>query len=185
MPLNSGKVDMPERLDLQTLVDSHYAGLYQFAFSLTHSEHEACDLTQQVFCVWASKGHQLREPSKVKTWLFTTLYREFLQKQRRQHRFPHIGMEEAQGQLPEISPESPTQIDSALAVNALQQLEITFRAPVALFYLEDYSYKEIAEVLRIPLGTVKSRLARGLVQLQQLMERGGPRLPSRQKEQHG
>jgi RNA polymerase sigma-70 factor (ECF subfamily) len=41
---------------------------------------------------------------------------------------------------------------------------------VALFYLEDYSYKEIAEVLEVPLGTVKSRIARGLGHLQQLIQ---------------
>jgi RNA polymerase sigma-70 factor (ECF subfamily) len=56
----------------------YYEPLYQFAFSLARDEADACDLTQQTFCIWAAKGHQLRDASKVKTWLFTTLHREFL-----------------------------------------------------------------------------------------------------------
>jgi DNA-directed RNA polymerase specialized sigma24 family protein len=51
----------------------------------------------------------------------------------------------------------------------LGQVEDPFRAPVALFYLEDSSYLEIAEILDIPLGTVKSRIARGLAQLRRLL----------------
>jgi RNA polymerase sigma-70 factor (ECF subfamily) len=44
-----------------------------------------------------------------------------------------------------------------------------YQAAVALFYLEDYAYKEIAEILNVPLGTVKSRIARGIAQLQKLL----------------
>jgi DNA-directed RNA polymerase specialized sigma24 family protein len=64
--------------DFEDLVNRYYRALYQFAFSLTRAEAEAGDLTQQTFYVWAAKGHQLRDAAKVKTWLFTTLYREFL-----------------------------------------------------------------------------------------------------------
>src|SRR5579862_5271400 len=64
--------------DFQDLVSRFYRPLYQFAFGLCRSEAEACDLTQQTFYVWATKGHQLRDASKVKTWLFTTLHHEFL-----------------------------------------------------------------------------------------------------------
>ena len=75
-------------VDFESLVNAHYRPLYQFAFSLAHSEAEACDLTQQTFYIWARKGHQLRDTSKVKTWLYTTLHREFLKTRRRQTRFP-------------------------------------------------------------------------------------------------
>src|SRR5882672_4441650 len=69
------------------LVAEHYNPLYKFAFSLTRAEADASDLTQQTFYIWATKGHQLRERSKAKTWLFTTLYRTFLEGRRRLTRF--------------------------------------------------------------------------------------------------
>ena len=56
-----------ERPDFEALVEKYYRSLYQFAFSLSQSEAEACDLTQQTFYIWASKGHQLRDSSKVKS----------------------------------------------------------------------------------------------------------------------
>ena len=65
--------------------------LYRFALSLSRQESDAADLTQQTFLLWASKGHQLRDPSKVKTWLFTSLYREFLGRKRQQDRFVEVG----------------------------------------------------------------------------------------------
>ena len=155
--------------DFELLVSRYYSTLYQFAFSLTRNEDDAGDLTQQTFYTWALKGHQLRDASKVKTWLFTTLYREFLEKRRRKVRFPHHELSEVNQDMPNIAPASVNELDSATVLQSLAQLDDTFQAPVALFYLEDHSYKEIAEILQIPLGTVKSRISRGIAQLQQLL----------------
>src|SRR3989442_3704667 len=58
--------------DFEQIVCQHYEPLYRFALSLTHAEADACDLTQQTFYIWATKGHQLRDRSKIKSWLFTT-----------------------------------------------------------------------------------------------------------------
>jgi len=168
---------MAESLDFDGLVTAYYGMLYQFAFSLTRDEAEACDLTQQTFCVWASKGYQLRDKSKVKTWLFTTLHREFLGSRRKQNRFPHVELEGAAADLPVVSPPSVNRLDSALVLQALAQLDEIYQAPVALFYLQDHSYNEIAEVLDVPLGTVKSRLTRGLARLHQLLTSGQPQPP--------
>jgi RNA polymerase sigma-70 factor (ECF subfamily) len=52
----------------------------------------------------------------------------------------------------------------------LSQVDPQFQAAVALFYLEDYSYNEIAAILEVPLGTVKSRIARGLRQLKRMLK---------------
>src|SRR5438445_4681447 len=157
---------MASSLEFESVVARYYEPLYQFAFSLTRSEADACDLTQQTFYIWATKGHQLRDVSKVKTWLFTTLHREFLEGRRRQTRFPHYELSQVAGELPLISPARVNQLDSGVVLQALAQVDEVYQAPVALFYLEDCSYKEIAEILAVPLGTVKSRIARGIAQLQ-------------------
>ena len=78
------------RLDFQTLVDQFYGPLYRFAMSLTRVEADAADPVQETFLTWATKGHQLHDLSKVKSWLFSTLHRSFLQSQRRLARFPHL-----------------------------------------------------------------------------------------------
>lgn len=162
---------MADSPDFESLVADYYSPLYQFAFSLTRNEAESCDLTQQTFCIWAAKGHQLREKSKVKTWLFTTLHREFLGSRRRHKRFPHFEVESIVVELPTIAPPTVNQLDSGHVLAALAELDELYQAPVALFYLQDYSYKEIAEILDVPLGTVRSRLARGIGKLQRLMFR--------------
>jgi|GEM_PF-1885285 len=48
---------MAEGLDFERLVACYYEPLYQFAFSMTRNEADACDLTQETFCIWAAKGH--------------------------------------------------------------------------------------------------------------------------------
>jgi RNA polymerase sigma-70 factor (ECF subfamily) len=63
----------------------------------------------------------------------------------------------------------PETLDAATAVAALGKIDEAFRAPVALYYLEDFSYLEIAAILGIPLGTVKSRISRGVAQLHTLL----------------
>jgi RNA polymerase sigma-70 factor (ECF subfamily) len=158
-----------ERPDFERLVELYYRSLYQFAFSLTRSESDACDLTQQTFYIWATKGHQLRDTSKVKSWLFTTLHREFLESRRRQTRFPHFELSQMEAELPSVSPARINQLDSAQVLQALGQVDAVYQAPVALFYLEEYAYKEIAEILSVPMGTVKSRIARGIAQLQKAL----------------
>ena len=71
-----------QSLNFKTLVEVHYSSLYRFAYSLTGNEHQASDLTQQTFFIYANKGATIRDPEKIKSWLFTTLYHKFL----RQHR---------------------------------------------------------------------------------------------------
>lgn len=156
-------------LDFEDLVRLHYGALYRFAVTLTRNEGDAGDLVQETFLVWAEKGHQLQDPARAKPWLFTTLHRLFLQTQRRVTRFPHHELEEVAAELPSIDAALVDRLDTQRVVELLSQVDPQFQAAVALFYLEDSSYAEIAEVLGIPLGTVKSRIARGLGQLKQLV----------------
>src|SRR6266478_5337991 len=153
--------------DFEQIVAEYYESLYKFAFSLTHAEADACDLTQQTFYIWATKNHQLRDRSKVKSWLFTILHREFLTTRKRALRFPHFELTEANEDLPIISPEIVNKLDAARALEFLRQVQEPYRAALSLFYMNDYSYKEIADILEVPLGTIRSRISRGVAQLQQ------------------
>jgi RNA polymerase sigma-70 factor, ECF subfamily len=152
--------------DFEQLVNRHYMALYRFALTLAKSEADAADLTQQTFFLWASKGHQLRDDSKAKAWLFTTLYREFLNRRRHEVRFPKVELEEAREEEMSISP-NVIKFDSATVLQALCEVEEPFRAPLTLFYLNEFSYQEIADVLDVPIGTVMSRLSRGKAQLRE------------------
>src|SRR5258708_28465289 len=128
------------------LVARHYEPLYKFAFSLTRAEADAGDLTQQTFYLWATKGHQLRDRSKVKTWLFTTLHRIFLEARRRQTRFPHRGLDEVSPEdLPASSPPSDDHMDSAQVLGALAQVDEVYQAPLPLSSRQHCSYKETSQ----------------------------------------
>jgi len=156
-------------LEFADLVDRYHGPLYRFALSLTGSEADACDLVQQTFYTWARKRGQLRESSKVKSWLFTTLHRNFLQDRRRETRHRHVEFQGAEAELPVLEPQNMASLDGTQVVRLLQNLDSTFQACLALYYLEDYSYEEIASILDVPLGTVKSRLARGIGHLRRLL----------------
>jgi len=148
------------------VVNVHYEGLYRFALSLVRSEADACDLVQQTFYRWATKGDQLRDATKAKSWLFTTLHREFLGRRRHEDKFPKVEISLVdEGELTAVAASPDKQLDGATVMAALQRLEETYRAPLALFYLEDHSYREIAEILEVPIGTVMSRISRGKVLL--------------------
>jgi RNA polymerase sigma-70 factor (ECF subfamily) len=163
-------MDLP---DLEKLVGEFYPSLYRFGLALTRSETDAADLTQQTFYLWQTKGHQLRDDSKAKSWLFTSLYREFLAQKRHENRF--IDTEN----VPEpVTAESEAatcvmnKLDGAIAERALHSLQEEQRAPIALFYLQQHSYAEIAEILEIPVGTVMSRICRGKRKLRELLASG-------------
>jgi len=158
---------MSANLSWAGLVDQFHGPLYRFAYRLTGSEADACDLVQETFYIWARKGGQLQEPAKVKAWLFTTLHREFLQARRHATRFPEVEFTGEEDELPSTPPDTLARLDGAAVTRLLQELDEVFRAPLALFYLEDYSYEDIASILGIPVGTVKSRLSRGIAQLRQ------------------
>lgn len=157
------------KLKFEDVVEPYYQPLFQFACSLTGCEADAWDLVQHTFYTWRIKGGQLRDSSKVKTWLFTTLHRAFLQTKRHDVRFRHYELDEVHAELPSVAPAEFLNVDSANVVSALNTIDDAFRLPLALFYFEDRAYKEIAAMLQIPIGTVKSRIARGIAQIRSLL----------------
>lgn len=162
---------MPEETDnsFESLVAAYYQPLYKFGYSLSKSPDDAADLTQQTFLIWAEKGHTLRDASKVKSWLFTSLYREFLRRNRRGQKVTAIDQEILETHHDPDLVTSVRKLERQEALESLDQLDPVYREPLILFYMEDLAYKEIAEILDIPIGTVMSRLSRAKAQLKEIL----------------
>ncbi|HEY2625380.1 MAG TPA: RNA polymerase sigma factor [Candidatus Udaeobacter sp.] len=156
---------MSADLEFENLVRLYYRDLYRFGLSLTGSEADAADLAQETFYIWANKGHQLQKAASVKSWLFTTLHREFLKICRRRNRFSNESIGEGVEDLADVPADCAERIDSQTLLRILGEITEEFRAPLVLYYTEDLSYKEIADILALPLGTVQSRIARAKLQL--------------------
>jgi len=157
----------------EEMVSLWYESLYRFAFSLTQHEADARDLTQETFSQLAKKAAQIRDEGKARAWLFTTLYRAFVDSRRWQNRHPHVEVGAVDHELPARQPTAADRIDAETARQALMRVDEIYRVPLTLFYLEEHSYLEIAEILGVPPGTVMSRISRGRDALRRLMEDQG------------
>ena len=157
-------------LDIEAIADRYYADLYRFGLSLAKNEEDAADLTQNAFFLIAKNQAKIRDAERAKSWLFTTLYREFLAKNRRAWRMESRHDIELSAEIDESQPAPSAAHDGKLVLQCLWQLEEEYRATLSLFYLEQLSYQEIAEILQIPIGTVMSRLARGKQKLRHYLE---------------
>lgn len=147
--------------DYEQAVNSLYEGVYRFAYSLAGNADDACELTQETFARLLVKGGQLRDRTKTKSWLFTTLYRMYLGWKRQETRHPHLEIASVEGELPPVTPDTVDKLANEAVTGALREIEEHYRAPLALFYFENHSYAEIAKLLDIPIGTLMSRLSRG------------------------
>jgi RNA polymerase sigma-70 factor (ECF subfamily) len=148
-------------LDYEQVVALHHESLYRFAFSLAGNPDAAAELTQEGYVRLLTRGGQLRDKSRIKAWLFTTVYRIFLGWKRHENRFPHVEIVAAEHELPVFSPSMANTIDGEAVMASLLELDEQFRAPLVLYYLQSLTYREIAGVLDLPIGTVMSRLSRG------------------------
>jgi RNA polymerase sigma-70 factor (ECF subfamily) len=102
--------------------------------------------------------HQLRNPERAKPWLFTILRNGYLHRIRSEKSRHSVSLEAI------TDPPAPECTAAEVGTDELQQalneLPEPFRAPIILFYFEEFSYRDIAEQLDVPIGTVMSRLAR-------------------------
>jgi RNA polymerase sigma-70 factor (ECF subfamily) len=155
--------------DYEHAVNSFYEGLYRFAFSLSGNIDDACELTQETFARLLTKGGQLRDRSKMKAWLFTTLYRIYLGWKRREARHPHLEIDSVEDELPPVTPETVDTLEAEAVSRSLLALEERYRVPLALHYFENHSYREISRLLDIPVGTIMSRLSRGKELMRKLL----------------
>src|SRR4029077_12121884 len=144
---------------IEELVAGHYSSLYRYAYRLSGRAQEAEDLAQEAFCQAQLKWSQLRDVQRDRAWLFTILRNAYLHKVRDRKMENALPLEEV-AEIAERAPDPWPEIDPEHLQKALDELPEVFRTPIILFYFEDFSYRDIADQMNVPIGTVMSRLAR-------------------------
>lgn len=153
-------------ITLPQLVEEHYSLLYRFGFRLSGSQTDAEDLVQQTFLTAQQKLDQLREPDQAKSWLCVILRNIYFKTYRHRKLANEVGVEDLDAMVEQPAPDLDDHpIDQETLQAALNELPEDFRRTLVLFYFEQMPYKEIAEHLDVPIGTVMSRLARGKAHL--------------------
>ena len=144
-------------------VRQHHRLLYGIAYWWTGSRPDAEELTQEAFFQAYRSRSGLRDIEAVKGWLVGILRNCYAHLNRKGHRRVETSLDEMTeefGELSRLNPDRPD-LDQALALHqSLESLDERHRLPVVLFYFQDLSYREIAEALELPVGTVMSRLSR-------------------------
>lgn len=158
--------DRAAPLTVSQLVADHHQALYRYAYRLTGSVPDAEDLTQQVFLIAQEKLAQVRDAASVQAWLFTVLRNGYFKSRRRNLALPLAEIDVTL--VAETPPSQP--LDSADLQAAINTLADEFKLVVLMFYFEHRSYREIAELLEVPIGTVMSRLARAKAHLRSRLD---------------
>ncbi|MCS7021693.1 MAG: RNA polymerase sigma factor [Gemmataceae bacterium] len=161
----------------QQLVADYYEALYRFAYRLSGSDHDARDLVQETYRRAFEAIHQLRDARAARSWLIKILLNVYRQQYRQEAGLRYCPPEsltdqqDTRGEPQDTAFDGmPSTIDPQRLQQAILELDEMFRLPLLLFYMEDYSYRDIAEQLSIPLGTVMSRLSRAKEHLRRRLQ---------------
>lgn len=165
-----------KKSEFEELTLPHLDALYNTALRLTHSESEAEDLIQETFLKAFRFFHRFERGTHIKAWLFKIMTNTFINSYRKQQRDREVyedwDWDHLMGADTQFGDSEQGILDrfvSDQVLESLQQIPVDFRTVVLLADLEDFSYKEIAEIVGCPIGTVMSRLYRGRRLLRKLL----------------
>lgn len=158
----------------ETLISGYQQPVYNLVYRLMSDPADACDVVQEVFLKVFRKISAFRGDSSLKTWIYRIAINEAYNYQRwfGRHRRQEVGLEAdedcGQGYSQKLPDPGRSPFETALNAEqhalieaALARMNPTFRTAVVLRDIEELSYEEIADILQVALGTVKSRILRG------------------------
>jgi RNA polymerase sigma-70 factor, ECF subfamily len=160
--------------------------LYPAALRMTNNASDAEDLVQEAIAKAYTGFHQFRPGTNLRAWLYKIMANAFINNYRKRRREPATTLgadfqEDWQVSTDPLAPPAPSAEAEALSrladsdiLNALRELPEEFRVPIYLADIEGYPYREIAEMMGTPLGTVMSRLHRGRTKLRVKLSRYAP-----------
>ena len=139
-----------------------HADLYRFAKWLLRNQAEAEDLVQETFVEALRSFHRFEKGTNCRAWLIRIMY-HLLSKRRRESTRLHVvgDIDEQIAEAVVVEPAASGELAGEEVLNALKRLPQHYQEVVILADVDDLSYKEIADALSIPAGTVMSRLHRG------------------------
>ena len=155
---------MIDNHSFEMLVTAQTDTLYRVSMSMLKNEHDAQDAVHDAILAAYQKRSRLREDAYFGTWLTRILINECKRILRQRKRYADSG---------DILPAAASRDDPYVSVEikeAIDSLPEKIRLAIVLFYVEDYSVEEISGILRIPEGTVKSRLSKGRKLLKAALE---------------
>lgn len=146
-------------------IREHYPAIYRLLLHITRNQDLAQDLTQQTFMSAWKAIATFRSDAHIRTWLHRIAWNEFLRWKRDNRET--ISLQSAE-LLPD--PSSPDRIEALYLEQALLQLDEEHRITFLLFYVQQLSLNEVADVLGLPTGTVKSRLFNSRKRLRDILQ---------------
>ena len=149
--------------DFEAATMGHFPALYRTARLLAQEAAEAEDLVQEVYLEAWKSFHRFEMGTNCRAWLFKILFHRLHHFRRRWAKAAKVEAFEKPGDQDSIIAETPVpqEIRDKDVLEALGRVPIEFREVVLLADVQEFSYKEIAETMKLPLGTVMSRLSRG------------------------
>ena len=152
------------RLDTHQLFETYKQNIYAAAFSVCRNAEDAEDVTQETFLRYHRANKQFESEQHIKAWLLRVAINGAKDVWRSGRRKNEVPLEDYMETLPFESQESSSLFEAVMALPA------TFRSVIHLFYYEDYTVREIAEILHLTQSNVKVRLNRGRALLKETLK---------------
>lgn len=156
---------------LNRLAQHYHKALLRFAYKLCADEQLASDIVQDVWLETSKTLQRLQEPRAFKSWIFRAVRWRCIDQLRRLQREEQYQKEQRQSQGEDLLDNGPPDASNQAVIKFINQLPATEREVLHLFYLEESSVQEVAVILNVPAGTVKSRLNRARNKLKILLEK--------------